>query len=362
MTVKRPVQPDPVVPDREEPEPEIRHGVDEAGTHDPPSRAEVKVDKHVLSDDTQTFQDAHLLTQEEVDLAFDHDEILHPESHDKPVTSVGPKVWKVKGLNLKLSALEATVAVKRGVFTYDDFELYVPASNAPVDEGPADPLSGALSAALGAFGTVAQRVGDYPLLLAKVLEAKEENEAQHEIAEFAKDSGKGVTGIGGAVLKAPMDITHNVARGFHNLPKMYGDETVRPLEKVTDVQSGLQAAGKNLGYGLWDGLSGLVTQPMKGAEEGGFMGGLVGFGKGVGGAVFKPAAGVFGVPGYAFKGIYEEVQAKRGLGAEKDVKKDLIEAQMVQGFKEWEATSEDERNLILLRIKREIEDLETLEG
>jgi hypothetical protein len=25
---------------------------------------------------------------------------------------------------------------------------------------------------------------------------------------------------------------------------MYGDETVRPLEKVTDVQSGLQAAGK----------------------------------------------------------------------------------------------------------------------
>lgn len=35
-----------------------------------------------------------------------------------------------------------------------------------------------------------------------------------------------------------------MARGFHNLPKMYGDETVRPLEKVTDVQSGLQAAGK----------------------------------------------------------------------------------------------------------------------
>ncbi len=53
-----------------------------------------------------------------------------------------------------------------------------------------------------------------------------------------------MTGIVGAGLKAPMDITHNVARGFHNLPKMYGDETVRPLEKVTDVQSGLQAAGK----------------------------------------------------------------------------------------------------------------------
>jgi hypothetical protein len=40
-------------------------------------------------------------------------------------------------------------------------------------------------------------------------------------------------------------------------------------------------------------MTGLVTQPMKGAEEGGFMGGLMGFGKGVGGAVFKPAAGSY---------------------------------------------------------------------
>jgi len=38
-------------------------------------------------------------------------------------------------------------------------------------------------------------------------------------------------------------------------------------------------------------MSGLVTQPMKGAQEGGLVGGLMGFGKGLGGAVFKPAAG-----------------------------------------------------------------------
>jgi hypothetical protein len=105
-------------------------------------------------------------------------------------------------------------------------------------------VSGALSATFGAIGTIAQRVGDYPLLLAKVLEAKRDDQVHKDVAEFAKDSGKGLTGIVGAGLKAPVDITHNVARGFHNLPKMYGDETVRPLEKVTDVQSGLQAAGK----------------------------------------------------------------------------------------------------------------------
>jgi hypothetical protein len=35
---------------------------------------------------------------------------------------------------------------------------------------------------------------------------------------------------------------------------------------------------------------------------------------------------------------------------------------MVQGFREWEAASEEERNLIFLRVKSEIEDFETLEG
>lgn len=35
-----------------------------------------------------------------------------------------------------------------------------------------------------------------------------------------------------------------LARGFHNAPKLYGDDTVRPQEKVTDFQSGLKAAGK----------------------------------------------------------------------------------------------------------------------
>lgn len=108
------------------------------------------------------------------------------------------------------------------------------------------------------MGTLAQRVSDYPLLLAKVLEAKDDDESSREIAEFAKDSGKGITGLVGAGLKAPMDITHNVARGFHNLPKMYGDETVRPLEKVTDVQSGLQAAGKVSWISFYSLLSCLV--------------------------------------------------------------------------------------------------------
>jgi hypothetical protein len=62
--------------------------------------------------------------------------------------------------------------------------------------------------------------------------------------EAALGAGKGVSRIVGAGLKSPMDFTLSIARGFHNAPKLYGDETVRQADKITDFQSGLKAAGK----------------------------------------------------------------------------------------------------------------------
>ena len=41
-----------------------------------------------------------------------------------------------------------------------------------------------------------------------------------------------------------MDFTLSIARGFHNAPKLYGDESVRQADKVTNLQSGLKVAGK----------------------------------------------------------------------------------------------------------------------
>lgn len=57
-------------------------------------------------------------------------------------------------------------------------------------------------------------------------------------------AGKGIQRIVAAGMKSPMDFTLGIARGFHNAPKLYGDDTVRPQAKVTDFQSGLKAAGK----------------------------------------------------------------------------------------------------------------------
>ena len=62
--------------------------------------------------------------------------------------------------------------------------------------------------------------------------------------DAAVGAGKSIKQIVGAGLKSPMDFTLSIARGFHNAPKLYGDESVRQADKVTGLQSGLKAAGK----------------------------------------------------------------------------------------------------------------------
>lgn len=135
-----------------------------------------------------------------------------------------------------------------------------------------------------------------------------ENQLGHIPLEAAVGAGKSLSRIVGAGLKSPMDFTLSLARGFHNAPKLYGDESVRRGDKITGFQSGLKAAGKvsrlsdsfsplllmylqEFGLGFYDGISGLVTQPFEGAKKQGVAGLIKGFGKGIGGVVLKPGAG-----------------------------------------------------------------------
>lgn len=71
-----------------------------------------------------------------------------------------------------------------------------------------------------------------------------DSQSEHFSLDTAVGGGKGLGRIVGAGLKSPLDFTLSVARGFHNAPKLYGDESVRHPDKVTGIQSGLKAAGK----------------------------------------------------------------------------------------------------------------------
>jgi UDP:flavonoid glycosyltransferase YjiC (YdhE family) len=111
-----------------------------------------------------------------------------------------------------------------------------------------------------------------------------------------------------AMVQGPMDISVSIGKGLHNVPKLYGDDTVRPHEQVTDFKSGVKAVGKQFGYGWYDGVTGLVTQPWKGAQKEGASGFFKGLGRGLGGFLIKPGAAAFGTPGYIMKGVHKEMQ------------------------------------------------------
>ncbi|OAX83453.1 hypothetical protein ACJ72_02186 [Emergomyces africanus] len=158
-------------------------------------------------------------------------------------------------------------------------------------------------------------------------------------AVCAGQTAKRIINLG---LKSPMDFTLGLAKGFHNAPKLYGDTTVREHPKVTGFHSGLRAARKELGYGFYDGISGLVTQPLAGSKDGvsGFM---KGFGKGIGGFILKPGAGIFALSGYTMSGVYKEIQKRLGTSIEHYI----IASRSIEGYEEWNHAHDSERAAII---------------
>ena len=57
-------------------------------------------------------------------------------------------------------------------------------------------------------------------------------------------AAKGLGRMTKEVLRSPMAFSVGMAQGAHNLPKVWGDKTVRPQEKITGIGSGLKAASK----------------------------------------------------------------------------------------------------------------------
>ncbi|KAF7197803.1 Sterol 3-beta-glucosyltransferase UGT80B1 [Pseudocercospora fuligena] len=161
----------------------------------------------------------------------------------------------------------------------------------------------------------------------------------------AQYTAKGVHRIVGAGIKSPLDFTMGLTRGFHNAPKLYGDDTVRKSENVTDLKSGLRAAAKEFGFGMYDGITGLVTQPMKGAAKEGPAGFVKGIGKGIGGIALKPGAAFFGIPGYTMKGVYKELQKHFGSS----VQNYIIASRTAQGFDEYQKASPEECRDVIMR-------------
>jgi hypothetical protein len=166
-------------------------------------------------------------------------------------------------------------------------------------------------------------------------------------------------------LKLPVALFYNLANGLHNAPSfLLNDDTVRRRPNITGLGSGFKVAGKELTFGVFDGITGLVYQPYLGAikgyrsvntgsnsvESGGSISrGLTGFGKGmgkgVGGLVCKTGAAAIGLPGYTLKGLERQLEKRhtRGLRA------GLLMVRIRQGIVDFGRASEEEREVIRKR-------------
>ncbi|ORX98731.1 hypothetical protein BCR34DRAFT_668648 [Clohesyomyces aquaticus] len=292
-------------------------------------------------------------------------------------------VWLVKKRNMALSPLAAAVLTKEGLLRSKDLELI--SQSAGLKRDPMDPLS---AVAFGVHDTVgdvllglvegpvaaykhfnreeqqkrktstsvsspATGVGETSPFIESGVDAAGTNMQDQEvkqpiqrnssasaspnaIKEVAISTGKGFGRIIGASVKAPMTFTHGLTRGFHNVPKLYGDQ-VRETENVTDLRSGLRVSAKGVGYGIYDGIEGFLVQPVKGAREQGAVGFAKGVGKGFGDLVCKPAAGACGIVGYSSVGVYKEIQKLRPAN------RSAVQAFMTQGEAEYSQAPESTR-------------------
>ncbi|KAF2689919.1 glycosyltransferase family 1 protein [Lentithecium fluviatile CBS 122367] len=159
-----------------------------------------------------------------------------------------------------------------------------------------------------------------------------------------------------AVVQGPVDISVNLTRGMHNIPKLWGDDTVRPQERVSDLKSGVKAVGREFGFGFYDGISGLVTQPWKGAQEKGVSGFAKGVGKGIGGFLAKPGAACLGILSHTMQGVSKEVQKLFGS----NVQNYIIASRAAQGYEEWLQSSDAEKQDVIVRWKLIQKDLKKM--
>ena len=156
---------------------------------------------------------------------------------------------------------------------------------------------------------------------------------------YVDQVAEGVSKSAHAIATAPVDLSVALAQGFHNAPRLYGDDTVRRPTRVTGIRSGLRAARSEFLFGVYDAWTGVVRLPYRGARHGG---GVEGFAKGVGMGVtgfgLKNIAAVVGPFGYTLKGIKKQVERRR------QPTKHVRRARILQGQKEAGELTAEERD------------------
>lgn len=304
-------------------------------------------------------------------------------------------VWQLKSSNLRLSALAADILVEQKKLSWKELRLLRHYEWNDFD-GPGEPISGAGGALIKTGAGIARGVGMVPTSVAKNIKKREEREkkkkeradrkeqkrllkeaakrksasngaqdsarpsgprhtstnntlesvqsAEEEALahELAGEFGDAFLESGGALASMPLDLGLAIGQGFHNAPRLYGDASVRKPIRITGMHSGSRAAGQELFYGIYDGWTGLVTQPMHGwqdatSKHGKFTGLGIGAARGIGGFVLKDISAIITPPFFLAQGVRKEITKRMGgPGTTFFIRR----AHIIQGQKDMQAMRE----------------------
>ena len=169
---------------------------------------------------------------------------------------------------------------------------------------------------IGSAGTAVRNLGAgiHELIYEPARAAIQQPEAFGE--KLGQGTQRFASGVIGGVSGMASKITGSLGSGLAvlSLDEDYQKDRLDQRRKTisTSKSSGGGAAGSGanvaagvsqFGRSVVSGVTGLWEQPIKGGQEGGFIGGLEGFGKGVAGLVFKPVGGVVDMVQGSFAGI-----------------------------------------------------------
>jgi hypothetical protein len=118
-----------------------------------------------------------------------------------------------------------------------------------LESGPWDPITGVVSSCLGMVANMTKSLVDVPIAVSRANKARP---IDGSVARCSLNVAQGTVvgtskGVGRVLLagfRSPFEVMLMAARGFHNVPALYGDESVRPPERINGVVSGFEAMGK----------------------------------------------------------------------------------------------------------------------
>lgn len=287
--------------------------------------------------------------------------------------------WQPKNTHVKLSPLAADLLADHDYVSWRKLRL-LRHTEWNDFEGPGEPVTGIAGSLVSTLSDTFKGVGGVPFNVAKttkrnklrILRKKQRDSLQNSETEdgtrdilangldqtdtidrtttadiqqaYVGDVTSGVGLTAAALAKAPVDLSVALAQGFHNAPRLYGDDTVRRPIRITGIRSGLRAARKEFVYGVYDGFTGVVLLPIRGAQTDGVVGFVKGTGMGLIGLVLKNLAAIIGPFGYTLKGIVK--QAERSKSPLHFIRR----ARITQGQREARALSAEERR----RLERQV--------